>query len=41
MYKYISHKSNITTGTPQVEEVEYQITEQDQSEIKQLILTLK
>lgn len=41
MYKHISHKTNITTGTPQVKEVEFQITEEDQSEIKQLILTLK
>ena len=42
MHKYNSHKGNIIiTDKPLLEEVGYQIREQDQSEIRDLIVALR
>ena len=42
MHKYNSHKGNIiNTDKPLLEEVGYQIREQDQSEIRDLIVALR
>ncbi len=41
MHKYSSHQANITTDKALIEEVVFQITEEDQSEIRDLIVALK